>query len=67
MLGRSIEKSNCQATVSRVSTFQVYIGQAVFDLMGNLADVAVVVVAAAAAVEVVVVVVVIVMVMVDSW
>ena len=38
MLGRGVEKSNCHATVSRVSSFQVDIGQAVFDLMGNLAD-----------------------------
>ncbi|GFR89496.1 low specificity L-threonine aldolase [Elysia marginata] len=38
MLGRGVEKSNCHATVSRVSLFQVDIGQAVFDLMGNLAD-----------------------------
>ncbi|GFR81526.1 E3 ubiquitin-protein ligase TRAF7-like [Elysia marginata] len=38
MLGRGVEKSNCHATVSQVSSFQVDIGQAVFDLMGNLAD-----------------------------
>ncbi|GFS15939.1 hypothetical protein ElyMa_006782700, partial [Elysia marginata] len=39
LLGRDVEKSNCHATVSRVSSFQVdMIGQAVFDLMGNLAD-----------------------------
>ncbi|GFS05873.1 WD repeat-containing protein 76-like [Elysia marginata] len=38
MLERGVEKSNCHATVSRVSSFQVDIGQAVFDLMGNLAD-----------------------------
>ncbi|GFS09377.1 hypothetical protein ElyMa_006620000 [Elysia marginata] len=36
--GRGVEKSNCHTTVSRVSSFQVDIGQAVFDLMGNLAD-----------------------------
>ncbi|GFS27257.1 neurogenic locus notch homolog protein 1 [Elysia marginata] len=35
MLGRGVEKSNCHATVSRVSSFQVDIGQAVFDLMGT--------------------------------
>ncbi|GFR96796.1 hypothetical protein ElyMa_004460700 [Elysia marginata] len=38
MLGRGVENSNCHATVSRVSSFQVDFGQAVFDLMGNLAD-----------------------------
>ncbi|GFR96222.1 hypothetical protein ElyMa_006292700 [Elysia marginata] len=38
MLGRGVEKSSCHTTVSRVSSFQVDIGQAVFDLMGNLAD-----------------------------
>ncbi|GFR81343.1 hypothetical protein ElyMa_000602400 [Elysia marginata] len=38
MLGRGVEKFICHATVSRVSSFQVDIGQAVFDLMGNLAD-----------------------------
>ncbi|GFR90757.1 hypothetical protein ElyMa_006157400 [Elysia marginata] len=38
MLGRGVEKFNCHAMVSRVSSFHVDIGQAVFDLMGNLAD-----------------------------
>ncbi|GFS17099.1 hypothetical protein ElyMa_004972700 [Elysia marginata] len=38
MLGRGVENSNCHATVSGVSSFQVDFGQAVFDLMGNLAD-----------------------------
>ncbi|GFS02942.1 tigger transposable element-derived protein 6 [Elysia marginata] len=38
MPGRGVEKSKCHATVSRVSPFQVDIGQVVFDLMGNLAD-----------------------------
>ncbi|GFS08900.1 hypothetical protein ElyMa_004769200 [Elysia marginata] len=40
MLGRGVENSNCHATVSRVSSFQVDFGQAVFDLhvMGYLAD-----------------------------
>ncbi|GFR75487.1 hypothetical protein ElyMa_000456200 [Elysia marginata] len=38
MLGRAVEKANCHTVVSRVSSFQVDIGQAVFGLMGNLAD-----------------------------
>ncbi|GFS27201.1 inactive serine/threonine-protein kinase TEX14 [Elysia marginata] len=37
-LGGASRSLNCHATVSRVSSFQVDIGQAVFDLMGNLAD-----------------------------